>query len=188
MELDRSFGGSDLRGYLLVKQTGNYPTQYFLFAWTQQHKMFLQGREFGLLLAPYSVLLNRPNDRVEQFLVVEWLGQEVNRARFHGTDRHGNVALTGDKDYWNCDVSFSQLPLEIEAAYSWQPNVQGDTGGHFRWFPVEKLSPGTEDFDLQTHGADQPPQGLSHGDIIIDYQDEASRLAHRVPTVFGRVN
>ena len=58
-----------------------------------------------------------------------WFGQKIARTRFHGLDRHRDVALAGEKDNWNCDLGFSQPSLGFWATPR-RPATRRFTFGH----------------------------------------------------------
>src|ERR1700675_4928868 len=104
MDLDRGFASSDFGGYLLVEKPGNYQRQHLSLTRCQPLKTLPQCRHFRLSLASGPVALQRELDRVQKILISEWLGQELDGSRLHGPDRHGNVAVPGNKDDGNGDV------------------------------------------------------------------------------------
>src|SRR5580704_11703177 len=83
---------------------------------------------FGLL-TPSTVALDRHLDRLEQLLLVQGLGQELNRPGFHCPHGHGNVTVTADKYDWKMDIRFDQRTLEFQSARSRQSNVKHDATG-----------------------------------------------------------
>jgi hypothetical protein len=42
---------------------------------------------------------------IEQILVTEWLSEEFDCPSLHRASTHGNVAMTGDKNYRDTNVS-----------------------------------------------------------------------------------
>jgi hypothetical protein len=60
---------------------------------------------------PHDPLL----DRLQQILIVKGLGQKLQRTCFHRSHRHGNVAVTGEKNYRNLNVRLGKFLLQIEA-------------------------------------------------------------------------
>src|SRR5580704_15751208 len=113
MNLDRGFTGSDLGGYLFVEQTGYHKRQDFTLPRCQQFETLADHRDLSLTAPPGTVLFQRDLNRIQQVLVAERLGQELDGSRFHGSHRHGDVAVAGDKDDGNMNTSLSQLALKI---------------------------------------------------------------------------
>jgi len=69
-----------------------------------------------LLFSPVAIALKRRGDRIQHVLIAKRLGQKIDRAGFHGLDRHGDVAVAGHEYDRNSDVRLGELGLEIEAA------------------------------------------------------------------------
>ncbi len=97
MDLDRHFAQFELSGNLLVAATGDDERKDLSFARRQGLETFLQfGDKFGL--SPTGAVALDPRlDRIEQFLLVQGLGQEFDGPGLHRPHRHGNVAVTADK-------------------------------------------------------------------------------------------
>src|SRR5207247_3367214 len=70
------------------------------------------------------VALDRAADGVEEVLLAERLRQELHGAGLHGLDRHGDVAMPGEKDDWQCRVRLGQLALQVQTAQPWQAPVE----------------------------------------------------------------
>jgi len=63
-------------------------------------------------------------DRVKQCLLVQWLGQELNRPGFHCLNRHGNVAMTAHKYDWKVNAQVHQGTLEFKSAHPWHFDIK----------------------------------------------------------------
>ena len=106
------------------------------------------------------------HDSIQQLLLAEWLGQEVDRFRFHSMDRCGNVALASKKNDRNLDLGFIQLALEIKLLV---PDV-----------PIVLLSgyavlPPTELAFVDAH--------FGHGTHLDDLVDTMRRLTNSKPQI-----
>src|SRR5436309_16143881 len=116
MDLDRHLAQLGLRRNLLVSATGDNESQDFPLARRQGIEALLQlGNNLGFL-PPGTIVINPRLDRVEQLLLAQWLGQELDGTGFHGVHRHGNVAVPADKYDWKMDVRFAQCALELQTA------------------------------------------------------------------------
>src|SRR5690606_289201 len=51
---------------------------------------------------------------VDQHLILEWLFDEVERARFHGRHRHWHVAVAGYDDRRDADAPFTQIAQKLD--------------------------------------------------------------------------
>ena len=57
-------------------------------------------------------------NRIQQILVAERLGEELDGSGLHGPHGHRDVTVGANKDDRNINLSLSQLALEIEPTYS----------------------------------------------------------------------
>ena len=80
MHFDRHLAERQLAGNLLVAQTGGDKAQHLRFARCQRCQAGLQNRQAVLNLPLVAHLIKRHRHRVEQILVTERLGQEIDRA------------------------------------------------------------------------------------------------------------
>jgi hypothetical protein len=132
---------------------------------------FQLGHAF-ISLPPLAIALQCVGDGVKQVLVAERLGQEIDRARFHGPHRHGDVAMRGDEDDGYLNIGFDQLALKIEAASLWQPDVEHEAAGNFRQRGLQHFRRRSEDFDAQADRAKETAQGFAEGGVVVDHQDD----------------
>ena len=66
---------------------------------------------FGASLIPRDPLL----DRIQQVLIVEGLGQKLQRSCFDRPHRHRNVAVTCEKNNRDLNIRLGKLLLQIES-------------------------------------------------------------------------
>src|SRR5262249_33742407 len=119
MDLHRHLAQFRLRGNLIVSATSDNESQNFSLARRQGIEALLQlGNNLGFL-PPDTIALDPRLDRIEQFLLAQWLGQEFDGPGFYGSHRHGNVAVPADKYDWKMDVRVVQCTLEFETARPW---------------------------------------------------------------------
>src|SRR5882757_9501265 len=64
----------------------------------------------------FLISLERPDHGIQDILVTERLGQEVDGSSFHCLDRHRNVAVTRHKDDRDANIRLSQFGLKVETA------------------------------------------------------------------------
>jgi len=69
---------------------------------------------------------------IEQVLVAEWLGEEVDGTGLHRAHRHRNIAVAGHEHNRQIDTEFAELALEIEAAGARQADVPPEAARHIR--------------------------------------------------------
>jgi hypothetical protein len=77
-----------------------------------------------LLFADDAISSERSLNRIEQILLPEWLGEKLNRARFHGPDRHRNVRMCCEKNDWNTYFPSFQFVLKVQSANAWKSHVK----------------------------------------------------------------
>ena len=61
---------------------------------------------------------------IQQLLITERFSQELNRAKFHGLNRHRYIRIRGDEDDWDLNARLDQLVLEIQAAHPGKSYVE----------------------------------------------------------------
>ena len=140
VDLHHDFADAEFGGDLLVKPSRGHVRQHFFFANAEQVVVLAHRRDRFLLAAPGAIALKRGKDGVKQLLIVEWLGQEIDGARLHGADRHGDVPMAGHEDNRNLHVGPGKLFLQLEAAHFGHAHVEHYATGCIRNGALEKLS------------------------------------------------
>jgi hypothetical protein len=118
-------------------------------------------------------------DRVEQILVAEWLGQELDRSALHRRDGHRNVAMPGDEDDRKVDIRGGELSLKVEAASPGQSYIEHKTSRSIRADGIEEFIYRSVQLRLQPDGSDKAADRLPDSGIIIDDDNGRSCLGHR---------
>src|SRR5262249_43629632 len=98
MDLDRHLPCSQLRGALLVELPRHDEGHDLALTRRERGVAILQRRQLVLPLPGDLVALERLVDGIEQVLVVERLGEELDRAGLHGLHGRRDVAVAGDED------------------------------------------------------------------------------------------
>src|ERR1039458_3446904 len=98
MNSDGDLAGAEFRGGLLIRQSRDHEGQYFPFAGSEQRVVLLQLGKFRSL--PPALAIERQGcvDRLQQFLVAEGFGKELDCPRLHSADRRWNISVTGNED------------------------------------------------------------------------------------------
>src|ERR1017187_1619534 len=135
MDLHGDFAGSELKRNLLIEHARNYQSHDFALAWGERFVVLSQLAKFALLLTRCPIAIQSLMNRIQQILVPEWLGQELDRAGFHGLYRHRNISMAGDKDDGNPDSGVNQLALKIQTVDSGKSHVQDQAA-----WPVRPLA------------------------------------------------
>jgi hypothetical protein len=81
-------------------------------------------------------------DRVDQVLITERLGQELNGTAFHRLHRHRDVTVSRYEDDRYFDIRLRELALKIQAAPPGQSNVEDEAGGAVGAFGFEEIGNG----------------------------------------------
>src|SRR5262249_6161495 len=172
---DGRFAGAELAGDLLVEQTGDDACQHIALSWGKRSVPAAKLRAVLAFYADRPVALDTTSNGVEQLLLAEWVRQEFDRARFHGPDRHGNVAVAGDEDDRQLRVRLDELALQIEPAQPRQAHVEDEASRRIRTTCVQERPRAGKHLDLESDGRDEPPQRVAHRRIVVDHEDDRSR-------------
>src|ERR1700758_5552638 len=78
--------------------------------------------------------------RFQQLLLAERFGEKFHGTRLHGADGHGNIGMTGDKDYWKVHVCLRQFLLEIKTAQVGEADIEDDTTRYIGTFRAQKFA------------------------------------------------
>jgi hypothetical protein len=122
--------------------------------------------------ATRAIFVERKLDGVEQILVADRLGEELDRARLHGPHRHRDVAVASDEDDRDLDVRLGELGLKVEAADTGQPDVEHQATRDVGLAGLEELGRRSEHLDLHPHRRQQAPQGVTDGGVVVDDVDD----------------
>src|SRR5262249_4122444 len=177
--LHRDLTDADVAGNLLVEATLQDLGHYFALAGGQRLEALPQRGQCLFTLSPRAITFKAELDRVEQVLIPDWLGQELDRSSLHGLDRHRDVGVRGDEDDRQIDVRRAELALEVETASSGQPYIEHQASRSFRAPGLQEFRYRCECSSLQTDRSQQGPKRLSDIWIVIDDDDTGLWLRHR---------
>src|SRR5712672_3033428 len=104
MNLDRDLAGTQFTLDLLVEQAGDHQPHHFTLTRSQCTKSLAQLSSFASLSPYRAVALESFLDRIQKIVIAKRLGEELQRAGFHRTHRHRDVAITGDEDDRKVDL------------------------------------------------------------------------------------
>src|SRR5262245_19997295 len=141
MHLHGDIADADLGGGLLVHQAGADQLHDLLLTRTERVEAGTQVLGFPFVLAPSAIALDGHSDRVQEILLPDRLGEELDRSGLHGLDAHRDVAVAGDEDDGRVNVGLGQLSLKVEAAQLRHSDIEYETTGivrklaaqQFRW-------------------------------------------------------
>ncbi len=100
MGSDRCLASFHFSRDLIVGQTGDEQVQDLAFVSCKGVKTLKENRNFCFLCPSHRVSFQRQLQVIQQILVAKWFGKERNGARFYGPHRHGDIAVTRNKDDW----------------------------------------------------------------------------------------
>jgi len=100
---------------LLVHQARNHESHHFLLALAERPKAAMQIVCALLVTSPCAIAAKRRPDGIQNLLFPKRLGQEIRCAASYSFDRHRDITVAGDKDYWNIDLT---LGLKLEPTHS----------------------------------------------------------------------
>src|SRR5271154_960916 len=178
MDFYGDFADADLIGDLLVETASRHQGHHLTLAGGESLEARPQPGQSFFILQPSAVARDAQLDRVEQILVAEWLGQELDRAALHRPDGHRDVAIPGDEDDWEVDVRGGELSLEVEAASPGQSYIEHQAGRSVRPSGLEEFIYRSEQLRLQPDGSEQAADRLPDCGVIIDYDNGWHRLGH----------
>jgi hypothetical protein len=188
MHFDSGFTSTEFRRYLLIKHSGNDEAHHFALPDAQCVVSLAQLSSVSLLFADNAISSERPLNRVEQILVPEWLGEELNRTRLHGPDRHRNVGMCREKDDWNTCFPFFQFVLKVQAANAGESHIKNEATGTVTVRTRQELLCCSERLRRQADRLQQFLERLTHVSIIIDneYGWHILRAHNHAPQAEGK--
>src|SRR3954469_23111553 len=92
-------------------------------------------------------------DALQKLKRLEWLGQEINRARLHHFSAHRDVAVTGDENQLLFPASLDQGLLKLKAIQVGHLDVDNDASGPGMTRSHKEIGRGLENLSLVISGA-----------------------------------
>ena len=129
-------------GNLLAEAALNDLDHYLAFSPGERCEARPERTQGLFILAPTTIASEAEVDRVDQVLITERLGQELNGAAFHRLYRHRDVAVARYEDDRDLDIRSGELALKIQTAPPRQSDVQDEAGGTVRAVGVEEVGNG----------------------------------------------
>src|ERR1700733_8553401 len=115
LDLHGTFRSAEVTSNLFIEHAGYKHGDHLLLAGRQRVEALLEIGYFFLLFTSGTISLQCDANRIQQILVAEWLGEKFHCPSFDSADTHWNVAVAGEKDDWNMNVSDCQLALKVES-------------------------------------------------------------------------
>ena len=187
MNLDGRFAGPEFGGNLFIQQALCDKRHDFAFPWGQLLIVLPQSGYFRVLLAARAIPIDSFVNRVEQFLIAEGLGEEVDGSGLHRLYGNRDVAVAGDEDDRDVEAGGVHLTLEFEPAHTGQPHVENEATGIIDGSSSEEVRTGDERFNAHPDGFQQILDSVADRGIIVDDKNDWMELTHAFSPV-GRVN
>jgi hypothetical protein len=124
MSLDRDLTPAQFGGHFFVQETSDDPCHNFALATCEGGVPLAEPPEFRSLNDCLAAAIDRAPDRLQQHIVREWLGEELNGSGFHRTDSPRNVTVTRDEDDRNLAAISGHTFLKLETVEARQFDVQ----------------------------------------------------------------
>src|SRR5262249_47331998 len=144
MHLHRGFGDADVVRDLLAEAPACDLDDDLALPGAQRFEALPQRRQVLFILPSCTIARQADLNGIEEVLIAERLGQELDGPSFHRLHRHRDVAVTGDEDDRDLPVCSGELTLEIEAALAGQSDVEYKAVGAIRRIGPKKLGDGSE--------------------------------------------
>src|SRR6202035_3180440 len=162
---------ADVVGDLFVKAAGHHQGHYLTLAGGEGLEARPQRGDRRFILQPRAISREAQLDRVQQVLIAERLGQELDRSSLYRLDGHRDVAVSGDEDDRNVNVRRRQLSLKIETTSAGQSDIEHEAGGSVRAPFAQKFGNRSQGLGLQADGPDQAAERLADPRVVIDDDD-----------------
>ncbi len=168
MNLGGHFTGAQLVGDLLVRQTADNQRQHLALTRCQLRRQLPHVLNPLPLIERRRGVLTGAAQNAEQFIVIEWFGQELHRAGLHRLHRHRNRAVAGHEYHRPRQAALVQRCLQLQACGFGQADVEqqarratGDVG-------LEQFFGGLENSVFDVFGAQQAAQCAAHAGLIVN--------------------
>src|SRR5260370_34545256 len=114
MDLHRGFRDTEVVGDLLAEAAPHDLDHYRAFPWAQRIEPRPERAQGLFILAPSTIASEAQLDRVDQVLITEWLGQELNGTALHRLHRHRDVTVPRYEADRDLDVRSRGLAVKIK--------------------------------------------------------------------------
>src|SRR6516225_8276229 len=142
MHLHGGFGNTDIACNLFAEAAVRDLNHDLAFPGAQRLESLPESGQSFFILPPGTIASEAELNGIEEVLIAERLGKELNRAALHRLHRHRDVAMPGDEDDREFPVRRGKLALKIKAALPRQPDVEDQAGWAIRRIGLEKVGNG----------------------------------------------
>src|ERR1700674_2137747 len=106
------FGGSNLSRNLFVEHAGDDHGDDFALSWRERFEALPQRCNFPFSVASRAIPFQCNVNRIQQILVAERLGEELDSSGLQGPHGHRDVTVGTNKDDRDINLSLGQLALK----------------------------------------------------------------------------
>jgi hypothetical protein len=123
---------------------------------------------------------------IQQVLIPKGLGEELDRAGFHGFHGHRNISVTGDEDDGNPQAGVRQLALKVQTVNSGKSYVKNQATWTVGLLAAQKILRCRKGLGLQAHGLQHALDSRTHQVIVINDEYHGSvTWRHSIGLDFG---
>jgi hypothetical protein len=84
--------------------------------------------------------------------------------------------VAGDEDDGQLNGRLGEIGLEVEPAGARQTHIEDETAGNVGNPAAQELGRRAERRDAQSHRCEELHQGLAHGRVVVDHEDQGLRV------------
>src|SRR3984957_8231509 len=172
MHLHSRLGDADVTGNLLAEATARDLDHDLAFPGAQRAEARLELGQCLLALPTRTIASKADLNGVEEVLIAERLGQELDGAALHRLHRHRDLAVPGgEEDARPLRVRRRQLALKIETALVRQSDVEDQAGRANRRTRFEKLGDGRKQPRIHVERSQQASDRGAQIRVVVDNQN-----------------
>ena len=136
-----------------------------------------QGSHLRVEMKGGATPLDGTANGLQQHIVVERLGQELDGSSLHRLHAHRHVTMAGDEDDRHIR-SLGELLLQLETVEPWKRYVEHQATRNSGANARQEFRRRGERFGLPACGADEQLQRFAHGDVVINDEDNRRDVRH----------
>jgi|SRR3954454_9640466 len=168
MNFYRDHAYPEIASHLLVHLAGGHQQHHFPFSCGQAFESLTNLEQITFGRTALSIALDGKYYGIEHVLIAKRLGQKVNGAALHSTNRHRYIAVSGYYYNGQAYTLFHQLSLEVEPVHIGQPDIDYDAAWHVGEPRIQKIASRCIRLRVEPYGIEQALQCTTHRRIIVD--------------------
>jgi hypothetical protein len=139
MNLRCRFCDTDIVGNLLAEAALHDVDHYLAFPRGERFEARSERTQSLFVLALSTITSKAELDRVDQVLITERFGQELDGTALHRLHTHWDVTVPCYEDDRDLDVRLPELALKIQTARAGHSNVEDEADGTDRAFGLAEI-------------------------------------------------